>query len=86
MENQRARRFLPDDDTSTASWNESLHINRGKEFVADKLQNVVRHHRKDNDEDDVIKRFPAEPADEQQFEEPPARIDISEEVQKREGT
>ncbi len=76
MENQRARRFLPNDDTSTASWNESLHINRGKESVADDLQKVVRHHRKDDDSApensanfERVKKFESQPYDEQQLED-----------------
>jgi hypothetical protein len=31
----------------TVSWNESMHVNRGKEAESDEIQEIVRHHRKD---------------------------------------
>lgn len=36
-------------DRSIASWDESLHVNRGQRPESDEIQNVVRHHRKDLD-------------------------------------
>jgi len=34
---------------SVASWDESLHVNRGEHATSDDIQDTVRHHRKDPD-------------------------------------
>lgn len=47
----------PQSAVEGSTWNDSLHINRGKEAESDEIQKFVRHHRKDEEiEDDDSQR------------------------------
>ena len=46
----KERKKEPAEET-VATWDESIHINRGQEAESDEIQKIVRHHRKDKEHD-----------------------------------